>query len=155
MNSQAIRDALNVLVEAWGDEFADLPPFAVMYVSALLGGCPSKHKTHHDLVLPNGLRLEVKYSRACTNNDPSRRGYRSFWWKGLKGYQNSKDGNVDYVVLSGRDDGQWMFWVIPYDKIKYSGQSVMWKLGPIKYPREWLQPFYVGGEDGLIARFAA
>jgi hypothetical protein len=147
-DADTVKALRNLTLRLMGyDPYMD-PKFAEKYVAFLVGGDTTDHNDHADVIMKNGLRLEVKFSSASRKHNKA-----YFCWKRLRGYANKKDGEVDFLVLCGYWHG-WHFWVVPYDKVQGTGKTVH-----VCMERDnnnawvWLGRYYFGNEDGLRGRF--
>lgn len=168
---QKLLDDINI-------DIFELAGFLERYLARLLGGNLTAHSAHTDIILSDrySTRVEIKHSNVVFDiTDKNPRAY--FSWHRLRGYNNKKDANIDFVVLTGytgyRDSsvheivmpedkkGMLWIWVFSYEdmmeKIGKSGR-IEYKIslrGNRGFAREaWVKDFFIGhDEEKLIEYF--
>ena len=104
---EELREIRDRVLSDYGYDIYQSFDFSEFYVSVLLGGRRMRHDSHFDVEVSCRYRYEIKYSSV---NVRSRR--KLFSWDNLRGVSLSKDGFVDFIVLCGFYEGEWMFWVV-------------------------------------------
>lgn len=118
------------------------PLFWEHLVARQLGGDITAHKALHDVEVTIWdciCRAEVKYStafwmtyRPIRGKDWSR---PSFKWALPRG--NSGKAGVDAIVLVGREDDRWFFWVVPASEVSASCASITASAPSVRREGSW------------------